>query len=241
MPLKAAGSEPRTFFGDPALDEGLPRANEAFWASVIRHVETDSQAEPRVILDIGCHTGGLLEALARRFRPVQIFGVEPLGDARSRASRRLASLSARVRLLDSCDWGQIPDGVVDLVTSHEELYLEHDLREAMGRIRRVLAPSGVAYVVLGAHAENPLWQEWRKTLVAAGHQVYDHAPLDVMRAASEAGLLPSVQPLRRSGWVTYDPLNAEFTYPDVRTMLEHHYRQKLIFRLQVADVRAATS
>lgn len=240
MPLNATTSGLRTFFADPALDEGLPRANEEFWASLIRHVEADSPGEPRVILDIGCHTGGLLEALARRFRPVEIFGIEPLSDARSRASLRLSSLSARVRLLDSSEWGQIPDRVVDLVTSHEELYLEHDLREAMERIRRVLAPTGFAYIVLGAHAENPLWHEWKKALIATDRRVYDHAPLAVMRAASEAGFLPSVQPLRRSGWVTYDPLHADFPYPDVRTMLDHHYRQKLIFRLQVADAAPAT-
>ena len=111
----------------------------------------------------------------------------------------------------------------------------------MQRVRRVLASEGGAYVVLGCHSENPLWQTWRKALISAGRHVYDHMPIEIMEAASSAGLLPSVQPLRRSGWVTYDPLRAEFRYPDVQTMFDHHYRYKLIFRLRVADDGTITS
>ena len=44
-----------------------------------------------------------------------------------------------------------------------------------------------------------------------------------------------IRALRRSGWVTYDPLRADFRYPDVRTMFDHHYRHKLIFRFYIAD------
>jgi hypothetical protein len=121
------------------------------------------------------------------------------------------------------------------------LYLEPDVQDFMRRIRRVLSPGGAAYVVLGCHSENPLWQTWKTALIAEGHRVYDHTPIEIMEAASSAGLLPSVQPLRRSGWVTYDPLRAEFHYPDVQTMFDHHYRNKLIFRLCIADDRTTTS
>jgi hypothetical protein len=78
-------------------------------------------------------------------------------------------------------------------------------------------------------------------LVAAGHSVYDHLPFEIMGAAACAGLLPSVQPLRCSGWVTYDPLRADFRYPNIQAMFDHHYRYKLIFRLRVADDRTSTS
>jgi hypothetical protein len=67
--------------------------------------------------------------------------------------------------------------------------------------------------------------------------VYDHTPFEIMKAASSEGFLPSVQPLRTSGWITYDPLRANFQYPDLQTMFDHHYRYKLIFRLRVADDR----
>lgn len=234
MPLNDTG-ERRTFFGDPALDDDLPRVNEAFWASLIAHVERDDPPAPRVILDVGCHRGGLLHALARRFAPAELFGIEPLAGARAAATRLLEGEAGRVTLLEPSRWGEIETGSVDLVTSHEVLYLEPDLEDFMRRVRRVLAPAGVAYVVLGSHAENPLWPAWKSSLVEAGHRVYDHAPLEIMAASSSAGLLPSVQPLRRSGWVTYDPLHADFQYPDVRTMFDHHYRHKLIFRFYIAD------
>lgn len=135
----------------------------------------------------------------------------------------------------------IPTGAIDLITSHEMLYLEPDLSAFMRRVRRVLALQGVGYVVLGCHSENPLWQTWKKVLIKAGHLVYDHKPLKVMEAAAAAGLLPSVQPLRNSGWVTYDPREAEFEYPDVKTMFDHHYRYKLIFRFRVSDDRTTAS
>jgi SAM-dependent methyltransferase len=239
--MKDLVSERGTFFGAPELDDDLPLANEAFWSSLIEHIERDDNISPRVVLDVGCHSGGLLDALSRRFAPEELFGVEPLTAQRFAASRRLAGAPAKVTLLDASEWDQIPSGVVDLATSHEALYLEPDLRDFMVRVRRVLSGRGVAYVVLGCHAENPLWQTWKKELVAAGHIVYDHMPLEIMGAASSEGLLPSVQPLRRSGWVTYEPLRAKFHYPDLQTMFEHHYRYKLIFRLRVPDDRTTTS
>jgi hypothetical protein len=166
-----------------------------------------------------------------------LYGIEPLAAARLAASRRLTRATANVTLLDASEWDRIPTGAVNLTTSHEVLYLEPDLRDFMKRVRRVLASNGSAYVVLGCHSENPLWKTWKTSLVAAGRRVYDHMPLEIMEAASSAGLLPSVQPLRCSGWVTYDPLRAEFRYPDVQTMFDHHYRYKLIFRLRVNDDR----
>ncbi len=235
MPLKSSDIERRTFFGDPALDRNLPIANEAFWSALLDHIESDRMPGPRSLLDIGCHTGELLYVLSRRFSPGEVFGIEPIAAARAEASRRLEGVAATVKLLNVSEWNLIPASAMHLVTSHEMLYLEPDLGDFMKRLRTVLDPDGVAYVVLGCHAENPLWQTWKQPLIMAGNQVYDHMPIDIMAAASSAGLLPSVQPLRRSGWITYNPLHADFHYPDLRTMIDHHYRHKLIFRLQVTD------
>ena len=229
------------FFADAMLDDELPMVNQAFWSSLIGHVLGDHIDIPGVILDIGCHTGGLLSELNARFGTADLIGIEPLRDARLAAEKRLAALSTKVTLLDVSDWDKVSSRSVDLVTCHEVLYLEPVLKEFMSRVHRVLTPNGAAYIVLGGHSENPLWRTWKLVLTEAGHQVYDHAPLEIMEAASSAGFLASVQPLRRSGWVTYDPRGADFPYPDVRTMLDHHYRQKLIFRLRVADDQTSTS
>jgi SAM-dependent methyltransferase len=212
-----------------------------FWSSLIKHIEQDCVRPPRAILDIGCHTGGLLYELNCRFAPAELIGIEPIASARAAATRLLADVVAEVRLLDKSEWDRIPVGSIDLVTSHETLYLEPDLQEFMNHLRRILDSGGAAYVVLGCHSENPLWETWKLRMIAAGHRVFSHAPIQIMEAAASAGFLPAVQPLRRSGWVTYDPRGAEFTYPDARTMLDHHYRHKLIFRLRIADVPTATS
>jgi SAM-dependent methyltransferase len=232
---------PQMFFGNAALDGDLPKVNEDFWSALIEHIGNDDKLSPRVILDIGCHTGGLLHALNRRFAPAQLFGIEPIPDARVAACQRLQCVAATVTILDVSEWHRIPSSGVDILTSHEMLYLEPNLRGFMRSVRRVLASEGVGYVVLGCHSENPLWPTWKKMLIAAGHTIYDHKPLDIMEAASFEGLLPSVQPLRRSGWITYDPLRADFQYPDIQTMFDHHYRSKLIFRLHVADDRTINS
>ena len=241
MPLDDSTVERRTFFSDPALDDELPTVNESFWSALIAHIERDGVQAPTAILDIGCHTGGLLQQLSRRFRATALIGIEPLAAARAAAAQRLTGAAESVTLLDPTDWARVPAARIDLITSHETLYLEGDLRSFMGRVRLALRNAGAAYIVLGCHAENPLWQQWKPQLIAAGHRVYDHAPLEIMEAAASVGLLPSVQPLRRSGWVTYNPLRAEFRYPDVHTMFDHHYRHKLIFRLRIADDRTSAA
>ena len=241
MPLNGGDVERRSFFGDPTQDDELPAVNEAFWSALIGHIERDWPCSPGAILDVGCHTGGLLEALSHRFAPHSLVGIEPLEVARSAASRRLHGAAATVDLLDATGWDGVPTGAIDLVVSHEMLYLEPDVPGFMGRVRRVLRAGGMAYVVLGCHAENPLWQTWKGQMVAAGHRVYDHLPLQIMDAASAAGLMASVQPLRRSGWITYDPREAEFRYASVRAMLDHHYLYKLLFRFEIADDRTGSS
>lgn len=186
-------------------------------------------------MDVGCHSGGLLELLREQFQPKDLIGIEPLGAARAAAQRRLEGAGSTASILDETGWTAVADGQVDLLTSHEVLYLEPDLLSFMTRVRRVLAADGLALLVLGCHAENPLWAMWKPALLAAGHAVYDHHPFDILDAAARAGLRAAVQPLRRSGWITYDPRNAAFRYSDLTTMLEHHYRHKLLFRLEIAD------
>lgn len=224
-----------SFFRDQALDDALPEANRAFWTALIRHIEDEGAPAPRTVLDVGCHTGGLLQQLGKRFSPVELIGIEPITKARATAHERLKGHASAVHLFGLDGWEQIAAHSVDLLVCHEVLYLEPDLDNFMARVRRILTLDGAAFVVLGCHSENPLWAIWRIQLLAEGIAVHDHKPIDIMAAASAAGLLAAVQPLRRSGWVSYDPPNAVFSYPDVQTMFDHHYRHKLIFRLRSDD------
>jgi tRNA1(Val) A37 N6-methylase TrmN6 len=136
VPMKDVDMDSETFFDDPALDRDLPMVSESFWSALIGHIEQDCTLPPRVILDVGCHTGGLLLAMSTRFAPTELVGIEPLAAARIAASQRLNGATAKVRLLDVSEWGRIPTDTVDLVTCHEVLYLESDLYEFMRRLRR---------------------------------------------------------------------------------------------------------
>lgn len=219
-------------FGTPERDQQLERVSQQFWRSLLGHLRAEVAAEQvDCLLDIGCHTGGLLELAAKLLSPRLLCGIEPLATARDQARFRLSRLSAEIRLLPPSEWSQLPAGGVDLAISHETLQLVEELDELMAQLARVLRPGARAYLVLGCHTENPLWPGWKKQLIAGGHEAFDHAPLEILRAASRAGLHTAVRPLRRDGWIIYDPEEAEYRYPSCDAMLAHHYRHKLLFRL----------
>lgn len=230
-------SDQRTsFFGDAELDISLPAANSVFWAALIAHIEEEIGGAPAAILDLGCHSGGLLALLAERFPKARLIGIEPVAALRAAAASRLSAEAGRTSLLDGDGgWPDVRKGSIDLMVCHEVLYLVPDLGAVMANIARVLASGGSGWVVLGCHAENPVWPHWKAQLVADGVQAYDHSPFDVLAAAVKAGLLADVQPLRRTGWIRYDPSAVAFSFPDAGSMLEHHYRHKLLFRLRHKD------
>ncbi|HZH97359.1 MAG TPA: class I SAM-dependent methyltransferase [Fimbriimonadaceae bacterium] len=222
---------PSGFFFSANEDEQLEASNSDFWESLIEHVQEDCGDEPpRSILDIGCHFGGLLSRIITVWNPREAWGIEPMALARRRANARLHKLIRNVRILDVADWPSVPEAAIDLVTCHEVLYLEPDLHAFMANINRVLSRSGHAYIVLGCHAENPVWAHWKPRLAALGHQVYDHRPMDILAAGAAFGLHPSLRPLRKTGWITHDPIHSEFTFPSASVMLDHHFKHKLVFR-----------
>lgn len=216
----------------PALedDASLERANEIFWSSLLRHVQADVRGPVESVLDVGCHHGGLLTRLADLLHPRSIVGVEPSTVSRERATFRLRKLAPSVVLLPPERWGEIPTAGVDLLTCHEVLHLVEDLPGLFRQIARTLRASGTAFVVAGCHTENPLWPRWSEQLRAAGQTVVDRSPFDILRAGIEAGLSGALRPLRRDGWVIYDPDHAAFKYSSVEELFDHQYRHKLLFR-----------
>ncbi len=221
-----------SFFGSPAEDEGLEERNLEFWRSLLRHVSAEcSPGEIATILDVGCHRGGMLELFAQQLRPQRVVGIEPLAGARRHALRRLRTTASEVQIIDVTDWNRVAAASVDLALSHEVLYLIADISMFMNHLARVLRPGGRAFVVSGCHTENPLWARWKQEMEGLGHEAFDHSPIDVLRHASAAGLHTSVRPLRHDGWIIHDPNAAPQAYASVGEMFEHHYRQKLCFRL----------
>lgn len=217
-------------FFDADEDEQLAATNAVFWDCVIEHVLADRPDPPTAILDIGCHHGGLLARLADLWKPRRAWGIEPLESARARTTARLHDRVPDVHVLDVVEWPRVPATGFDLITCHEVLYLVADLSAFMTNIHRALSRGGRAYVVLGCHAENPVWAHWKPLLAARGHQVHDHRPMDILAAGAAAGLSPALRPLRPSGWITHDPRHGEFTFPSASAMLDHHFKHKLLFR-----------
>jgi len=241
VPLGSQSDGRVSFFGDRYLDDSLPSANAAFWASLIDHIEEAGISRPRAILDVGCHSGGLLAMLGGRFPTARLIGIEPIKSLRAAAIARLVDDGKEGKVLGKEGWEIVEPGSIDLLVSHEVLYLVPDLSVFVGQLRRTLSATGQAFLVLGCHAENPMWQTWRRHFDAQGIPVYDHRPFDLLAAAADAGMSAQVQPLRRSGWIRYDPLDAAFPFPDAQAMFDHHYRHKLIYRLELDDGSASSS
>jgi len=218
-----------SFFPTTAMDGDMEVANGPFWDALITHIEEDAPGGVfDGILDVGCHHGGFLERVVARWPLRTVYGIEPVAGLRTAAAARLSS-AVTALIFDEDGWDQIPDDAVPLVTAQEMLYLVGDLDGMMRRIGRVLCPGGAAYLTLGSHTENPLWPRWRQILVSMGLEVFDHSPLDILRAGDAAGLNPAVRPLRTNGWISYRPAVARFPVPSVSALIDHHYRHKLLF------------
>jgi SAM-dependent methyltransferase len=211
-------------------DASLEHANHIFWSSLIRHIQAEARGPVESILDVGCHHGGLLERLVALLHPQRIIGVEPSTISRERARFRLGKLPATVTVLPPERWGEIPTNSVDLITCHEVLHLVEDLPDLFRQIFRTLRANGTAFVVAGCHTENPLWLRWSEQLRDAGQITVDRAPFDILRTGIGAGLSGALRPLRRDGWVIYDPDRAALSYSSAEELFDHQYRHKLLFR-----------
>ena len=215
----------------PEDDSSLEQANEIFWQSLLDHVRRDSRGGPvDGVLDVGCHHGGLLAQLASALRPKHLTGIEPVSRSRERALFRLRTLAPSVAILPPERWSELPTASVDLVTCHEVLHLVEDLPGLFGKIAHVLSATGSAYIVVGCHTENPVWEAWSAQLRESGQTVFNRTPFDILRAGIAAGMHGALRPLRRDGWIIYDPDNASFKYPSATNLLDHQYLHKLLFR-----------
>ncbi|GLY47422.1 class I SAM-dependent methyltransferase [Lentzea sp. NBRC 102530] len=96
------------------------------------------------VLDVGCGTGNLLRATAKRHPDVELFGVDPDLKMLARAERKLRTAGARL------DRGyaqelRFPDASFDVVFS--SLMLHHldtsSKDEMLAEVRRVLKPQGL--------------------------------------------------------------------------------------------------
>ena len=214
----------------PENDDSLEQANQIFWSSLLGHIQADVRAPVECVLDVGCHYGGLLAQLATSLHPRCLSGIEPSAHSRDRAIFRLRKLAPSVVILPPDRWSEIVTASVDVLTCHEVLHLVADIDGVFSEISRTLRVTGSAYIVAGCHTENPLWSHWKLQLQDTNQTVYDRSPFDILRSGIKAGLKGAMRPLRRDGWIIYDPDNAVLNYSSAGELLDHQYRHKLLFR-----------
>ncbi|MGY6270398.1 dethiobiotin synthase [Achromobacter denitrificans] len=118
------------------------------------------------ILEIGCGTGLLTRALARRLGPAD-WTVTDISPGMLEAARRHPPLpgNSRYQLLD----GEYPEGLeggYDLICSSLAVQWFSDLNAGLGRLAAMLAPGGRLAVATLAEGT---FEEWRTAHLAAGH------------------------------------------------------------------------
>lgn len=204
----------RKFFFDAVGDQRMERQNQVNWQALANLVENEASAslpsKPWDILDIGCHTGGLLELFEKKFSRrlngqsmvTSLVGVEPLFNARKVAEHRFPKGEFFQKI------SQVPNQSADLVVSHEMLYLVPNLADWVRELKRILRPDGGAFIALGSHDENTAWLRWRKPLQKKyGHASYAHQPMDILAAGEKAGFdmeLHRLNPVPQTG-IRYSP------------------------------------
>jgi ubiquinone/menaquinone biosynthesis C-methylase UbiE len=98
------------------------------------------------VLDVGCGTGNLLKSIAKRYRNVDLVGLDPDPKALARAGRKARHAGLAIRLVRGfAQELPYPDGSFDRVFSSLMLHhLDSPAKDALlAEVRRVLRPGGM--------------------------------------------------------------------------------------------------
>jgi SAM-dependent methyltransferase len=179
---------------------------EFWWFAGMREITSallDSclPGRDRIILDVGCGTGGNLTWLRRYAGSGSILGIDLIPDAlkfcRERGHKLLAQASA----------SELPfaDSVFDLVTSFDVLVQLPGARadeQALSEMYRVLRPGGIAFIRVAAYEwmrsghDEALGTQRRYSLGTLKRRV-DGAGFNILRATYANSLLLPLAALRR--------------------------------------------
>ena len=151
-------------------------------------------AVPRHVVDVGCGTGTLLEAVARTWPDARLTGVDPAEAMVAIARDRLPCADLRVARAEHLP---VPDRCADLVVSTTSFNHWSDHRRALREVARVLEPGGLLVVV----EHGPPGLLVGAVLALSGRLVRHHSPADHVRLARAGGLHPLRATAEREGFV----------------------------------------
>lgn len=149
---------------------------------------------PDRVVDVGCGTGVLLEAVSRTWPGAGLTGVDPAAAMIGIARDRLPGADLRVANAERLE---LPDHSADLVLSTTSFNHWSDHAVALREIARVLVPGGLAVVV--EHAPPGLLVG--ALLLSSGRMVRHHSPAEFVRLARAGGLHPLRATTEREGFV----------------------------------------
>ena len=143
--------------------------------ALLDEVERDVAAGARALVDVGCGTGALVAAAARRWPAVEVDGVDVSAGMLAIAERTGRSLpdavAGRVRFRQApADRLPYPDASFDVALTSFVLQLVPSRHRALREIRRVLRPAGRLALVTWLRGGEPLEADraYDEALVAAG-------------------------------------------------------------------------
>src|SRR5262249_35610250 len=171
-----------TYWQDAAADEAMQEEHGFVWKAMLDTIDVDLTGKR--VLDAGCNQGGFLRLLVDQCAIAEGFGYDPasgaIEDARQLAGDRRLEFEAS----DTVPTGW--DGF-DVASSHEVLYLLHDLPAHARAIFAAMAPGGSYYAVIGVHTGSPLMVKWHRDNVEALNLPALNDIDDVISVFEEAG------------------------------------------------------
>ena len=123
--------------------------------------------EFKAVIDYGCGTGSVLEALLKQNPQLQAYGVDPSPNMRKVAIEKLAGFSS-VKIIDSSELDSLPQA--DLVTTTNTLHYFDSPIEILSKLGKKIKPNGLMYLSdYSKKSVLPRFFEWFIRMVDGQH------------------------------------------------------------------------
>jgi ubiquinone/menaquinone biosynthesis C-methylase UbiE len=133
---------------DPGFDDAYFEDHVSRGRRFLSNFAERPDLEGKVVLDLGCGYGGLMDVLAESGAD-RVLGVDVEAARVSFAQQRLKGNPKASAALGDAAALPLPDASVDVVVSDSALEHIHDLPAAVAEISRVLRPGGRVYALWG--------------------------------------------------------------------------------------------